>query len=259
MTPGGERSRPYALIADDGDRLWFVTSRGEVLCLDTEGFHDGENDGPFKSEGYENKDEADIVWRFDMMEEVGSFPHNMSNASPVSFGDLIYVSTSNGQDESHVHIPSPRAPAIIAINKNTGKLAWEDNSVGERILHGQWSSPTVAHVGGVDQVMMGQGDGWIRGYVGSQATGYCLIGAIRAAAGGNSPLEDAAEQLILGEHGLGRPVQLPLEGRALFQQVAIVLTQLVLPPQQCRPCLRRLGGEHRWVRDSLDVIAQHFL
>lgn len=40
--------------------------------------------------------------------------------------------------------------------------------------------------------------GWIRGYVGSQATGYCLIGAIRAAAAGNSQLEDAAEGLILG-------------------------------------------------------------
>jgi hypothetical protein len=39
--------------------------------------------------------------------------------------------------------------------------------------------------------------GWIVGYVGSQAIGYCLIGAIRAAAGGNSRLEDAAERLIL--------------------------------------------------------------
>ncbi|KOU17030.1 DUF6197 family protein [Streptomyces sp. WM6349] len=39
--------------------------------------------------------------------------------------------------------------------------------------------------------------GWIRGYVGSQATGYCLIGAIRTAASGNSRLEDGAEQLIL--------------------------------------------------------------
>ena len=29
-----------------GERLWFVTSRGEVLCLDAEGFHDGQDDGP---------------------------------------------------------------------------------------------------------------------------------------------------------------------------------------------------------------------
>ncbi|MER7734109.1 hypothetical protein ABTX80_24780 [Streptomyces erythrochromogenes] len=38
--------------------------------------------------------------------------------------------------------------------------------------------------------------GWIRRYVGSAATGYCLIGAIRAAAGGNQALEDAAETAI---------------------------------------------------------------
>ena len=31
----------------EGDRLWYVSSRGEVKCLDTEGFRDGENDGPF--------------------------------------------------------------------------------------------------------------------------------------------------------------------------------------------------------------------
>ena len=34
----------------EGDRLWFVTSRGEVRCLDVAGFHDGENDGPVQGE-----------------------------------------------------------------------------------------------------------------------------------------------------------------------------------------------------------------
>jgi len=29
----------------DGERLWYVTSRGEVVCLDTQGFRDKENDG----------------------------------------------------------------------------------------------------------------------------------------------------------------------------------------------------------------------
>src|SRR5205814_2771110 len=96
--------------------------------------------------------------------EVGAYPHNMSNSSPVIFGDLVFVSTSNGQDESHVHIPSPKAPAIIALNKQTGKLVWEDNSVEDRILHGQWSTPAVGKIGGVDQVVSAQGDGWVRGY-----------------------------------------------------------------------------------------------
>ena len=99
-----------------------------------------------------------------MMEEVGSEPHNMSNSSPVSYGDLLFISTANGQDESHVHIPSPNAPSIIAVNKKTGKLVWEDNPVDDRILHGQWASPSVGKVGDVVQVVMGQGDGWVRGY-----------------------------------------------------------------------------------------------
>jgi outer membrane protein assembly factor BamB len=105
-----------------------------------------------------------VNWKFDMMEEVGSQPHNMSNSSPVTYGDLLFVSTSNGQDESHVHIPSPNAPSIIAVNKKTGKLAWEDNPVHDKILHGQWSSPAVGKVGDVVQVVIGQGDGYVRGY-----------------------------------------------------------------------------------------------
>ena len=133
----------------EGDRLYYVTNRCELVCLDTKG--DG-NGG------------AKIVWKFDMIEEVGSSPHNMSNSSPVSYGDLLFVSTSNGQDESHVHIPSPRAPSMIAVNKKTGKLVWEVNNVGERILHGQWSSAAVGKIGDVVQVVIGEGDGWARGY-----------------------------------------------------------------------------------------------
>jgi outer membrane protein assembly factor BamB len=133
----------------EADKVYYVTNRCEIACLDSHG--DG-NGG------------AKVLWKFDMMEEVGSQPHNMSNSSPVSYGDLLYISTANGQDESHVHIPSPRAPSIIAVSKTTHKLVWEDNSVGEKILHGQWASPTVAKIGDVVQVIHPQGDGWVRGY-----------------------------------------------------------------------------------------------
>jgi outer membrane protein assembly factor BamB len=148
----------------EGDKVYYVTNRAELVALDAHGFHDGKNDGPFVDEKLKGEKDADILWKFDMMEEVGSLPHNMANSSPVSFGDLIYVGTSNGQDESHVNIPSPKAPSIIAVSKTTGKLVWEDNSVFDKILHGQWSSPMVAKLGGVDMVVHAQGDGWIRGY-----------------------------------------------------------------------------------------------
>jgi outer membrane protein assembly factor BamB len=148
----------------EGERLYYVSNRGVVHCLDIQGFRDNENDGPFKDEKLTSPTDADVIWTFDMLEEVGSYPHNMSNSSPVVWGDLIYLSTSNGQDESHVNIPSPRAPAIIALNKTTGELVWEDNSVEDRILHGQWSTPSVGRIGGALQVVSAQGDGWVRGY-----------------------------------------------------------------------------------------------
>ncbi len=167
LAAGRVNDWPYQGVASsplvEGDRLYYVSNRAELVCLDTQGFRDKENDG-VQDEKLTGDFNGDVVWKFDMMEEVGSQPHNLANSSPVSFGDLVYVSTSNGQDESHVNIPSPKAPAIIAVNKKTGKLVWEDNSVGNRILHGQWASPTVGKIGGVDQVIMGQGDGWIRGY-----------------------------------------------------------------------------------------------
>ncbi len=146
-----------------GDRLYYTSNRGVIFALDIQGFRDNENDGG-KDEKLTSQNDADVVWQFDMLEEVGSYPHNLSNASPVALGNLIYANTSNGQDESHVNIPSPRAPSIIALDKETGKLVWEDNSVEDRILHGQWSAPAVGTIGGVQQVVSGQGDGWVRGY-----------------------------------------------------------------------------------------------
>jgi len=167
LAAGRVNDWPYQGVASsplvEGDRLYYVSNRAKLTCIDIKGFSNG-NDGPFKSEKFTGPKDADIIWELDMMEEVGSHPHNLANSSPVSFGDLLYVSTSNGQDESHVNIPSPRAPSIIAVDKKTGKVKWEDNSVEERILHGQWSSPAVAKIGDVTQVVSGQGDGWLRGY-----------------------------------------------------------------------------------------------
>jgi outer membrane protein assembly factor BamB len=143
---------------------YFVSNRGQVMAVDINGFRDGKNDGPYKDEKLTGPNDPDIIWMFDMMEEVGSFPHNLSNSSPNYYENLLYVSTSNGQDESHVNIPSPKAPAIIALDRTTGKLVWEDGSPGDKILHGQWSTPAVGLIGGVMQVVHGQGDGWVRGY-----------------------------------------------------------------------------------------------
>jgi outer membrane protein assembly factor BamB len=176
LVAGRVNDWPFQGIASspliEGDRVYYVSNRAELMCVDLQGFRDKENDGPVTDEKAKEETHGDVVWRFDMMEEVGTLPHNLANSSPVTYGDLIYVSTSNGQDESHVNVPAPKAPAIIAVNKKTGKLVWEDASPGEKILHGQWSTPTVGKLGGVDQVIMGQGDGWVRSY--EAATGKKL-------------------------------------------------------------------------------------
>src|SRR6187401_2173573 len=176
LSSGRANDWPYQGIASSPTVVrgiaYFTSNRGQIIAADVQGFHDGENDGPYKDEKFTGKTDIDIIWIFDMMEEVGSFPHNLSNCSPVIDGGLLYCSTSNGQDESHVNIPSPKAPSIIAVEIESGKLVWEDNSVGDRILHGQWSTPSVGDIGGVHQVVHAQGDGWVRGY--EAATGKKL-------------------------------------------------------------------------------------
>lgn len=232
----------------EGERAWIVTSRGEVVCLDVKGFHDGEDDGeqnmPAKlfemmkaedptmdkvapaiaalGEGKINddlraqftkycgevpadvavtaieagkkwsftanvggaerkimlvaagpkliaskilsiadKDESDVIWTYDMMKELGSSQHNMCSTSITALGDILFICTGNGVDESHINIPAPKAPSFFAIDKNTKEVYWTDNTPGENIIHGQWSSPAVATLGGVPQVIFGGGDGWL--------------------------------------------------------------------------------------------------
>ncbi len=109
----------------------------------------------------DDTDEADEVWSLDMMGELGVSQHNMCSCSVTSHGDLLFVNTSNGVDEAHKFIPNIKAPSFLALDKNTGKLIWADGSPGENILHGQWSSPAVAEIQGVPQVVFGAGDGWV--------------------------------------------------------------------------------------------------
>lgn len=242
----------------EGERLWFVTSRGEVRCLDTQGFHDGEDDGEIQNEpanvmalmnagptadahaatlealssgklgdaalealaaagepvegdvkvetvtegkawkatgkfagvertlmikqigprlkfiknlGIHDKRDADVIWVYNMMgPDMGISQHNMCSCSVTAYGDLLFVNTSNGLDESHINLPAPTAPSFICMNKNTGKVLWTDASPGVNILHGQWSSPTVAVFDGVPQALFCGGDGWIYSFAANEGS-----------------------------------------------------------------------------------------
>ena len=56
--------------AVDGNRLYYVSNRAELVCLDTDGFSNG-NNGPYQSETYTGTTDADIIWKLDMMKELG--------------------------------------------------------------------------------------------------------------------------------------------------------------------------------------------
>jgi len=143
----------------EGNRVYYVSNRCELVCADAEGFADG-NQGA-QDEKYKDATDADFIWRLDMMEELGVFPHNLAVCSPLVVGDIVFVVTGNGHDESHENIPAPQAPSFLAVDKHTGKVLWESNLPGERILHGQWSNPAYAEINGQPQVIFPGGDGWL--------------------------------------------------------------------------------------------------
>lgn len=154
----------------DGDRVYVVTNGADIVCLDVRGLADG-NQGPFRDEGQYmvgpdhrpvslKPTDADILWRFDPIEQLGIHVHDTASCSALVYGDLVYVSTSNGVDASHEHRNAPDAPAFIALDKRTGRLAARENDgLSARLFHCQWASPSLAVVKGKPQILLGGGDG----------------------------------------------------------------------------------------------------
>ncbi|MCA9032128.1 MAG: PQQ-like beta-propeller repeat protein [Planctomycetaceae bacterium] len=139
----------------EGDRLWFCTNRCEVICLNISQLLNG-NGLP------------KVAWKYDMIEELGVQPRatmigsHASHSSVAGYRDFIYVNTTNGWDVDGV--PAPNAPSLICLRKSDGKLQWQDNSPGTDIIDVQHGSPTLIEVEGRAQIVMGQGDGWVRSF-----------------------------------------------------------------------------------------------
>ena len=174
----------------DGDRVYIVTNRCEVICVTTNGLAK-ENVGPFVDEakfikndpptntGEAPPDEtnlkldpatdADIVWRYDMRDELGIFPHNMTASSILVVGDKIFVTTSNGVDWSNKHAPAPKSPALVCLDKKTGKYIGEEKSgISARTFKSNWSSPASGKIktdaGEKEIIIFGGGDGYCYGF-----------------------------------------------------------------------------------------------
>ena len=155
--------------AIDGDRVYLVTNRCEVICLDVEGMANGNQGyqdegkymgGPGKPAMTVGKTDADILWVFNMIDECGVFPHNITSCSVMVVGDQIWTSTSNGVDYGHVETPAPNAPCLVVLDKNTGKLIGEESSgLSQRIFHSNWSSPAHLKTADAELVIFGGPDG----------------------------------------------------------------------------------------------------
>lgn len=154
----------------EDNRVYIVSNRGEVMCLDLAGQANG-NDGPFVDEARlmspnpsepmdVTQTDADIIWLFDVQDKLGVHQHDASHSSILIEGDFLYVNTSNGLDDKHTHIPAPDAPSLIVLEKNTGRLvATDGQNIGPRIFHSTWSSPAMGQVGGRTLVFFCGGDG----------------------------------------------------------------------------------------------------
>jgi outer membrane protein assembly factor BamB len=154
----------------EGDRLYVVSSAGEVLCMDVHGQANG-NDGPFREEGRYmvppdqppielQPTDGDILWRYDLLGELDVCPHDATSCSILIHGDLLYLSTSNGIDKSHEKMVCPDAPAFIALDKRTGRLAaFENDKLSRRLFHAQWCSPSLGKIGNKTLIFLGGGDG----------------------------------------------------------------------------------------------------
>ncbi len=151
------------------DRIYLVSNRGEVLCLDLNGMSNG-NDGPFQDEGKimtgpeqepytPTAKDADIIWCFDMLQELGIRQHDAANASIVAHDGLLYLNSGNGLNDTYTAVENPEAPSLLVIDAETGRpLAQDDRWVGNDVVHGQWSSPSIGTVGEKTYVFFGGGN-----------------------------------------------------------------------------------------------------
>ena len=126
-------------VADD--RVYYVSNRGELVCRAV--------------------DEGREIWLIDLRATLGVSPNQASASSPLVVGDLVYVVTGNGTDYKSGKVKNPAAPSFLAVDRKTGKVAWQDNSPGAAIITGQWGSPGYGVVAGQPQVAFPGGDGWL--------------------------------------------------------------------------------------------------
>ena len=163
-------------VTVEGDRVYFVNNRGEVMCLDARGMANG-NDGPFKEEAAHltprgtnapteseqvGATDADVLWMFDLTSGAGIWSHDAAHSSILIDGDFLYLNSGTGVDNTHRVIRTPNAPSLVVLDKRTGKyLARDDEKIAPNIFHCTWSSPSMGKVNGRKLIFFAGGNGII--------------------------------------------------------------------------------------------------
>jgi outer membrane protein assembly factor BamB len=156
--------RPFC----EEDRAYYVSNRGELVCLDLGGFVTADTKSDVKK----------VRWSLDMVGTLGVYKRDAGDvanplSSPLIIGDLVDCVTGNGSTFGYGNqnlpaktpfVPKPDAPSFLAVNKMTGKVVWSSAAPGKDIQYGQWGSPARATVDGADQVLFPGGDGWLYGF-----------------------------------------------------------------------------------------------
>ncbi len=179
----------------EGDRVWFVTNRCEVVCLDLNGHRDNEDDGlpepeasapgadgttpspltPSPSPEGSGEPEgararqSDVVWRYDLFNTLGVRPQKAACVTPTIAGNLLLLNSPNDVDESHQKLATSGAPAFLAFDKTSGQLVWSDKTPNPNILcdgcsMGAPVAPAAALIDGTWQAIFAGYDGWLYAY-----------------------------------------------------------------------------------------------
>jgi outer membrane protein assembly factor BamB len=111
-----------------GNRVYVMNGACEIMCLDVNGMADG-NDGPFKTEalymaGSGNppiklgKRDGDIIWVFDLVDQLDICPHDITSCSPLVDGRFPYSTSCNGVDQPHVKCLRPNAKHSLPLSRH---------------------------------------------------------------------------------------------------------------------------------------------
>ena len=163
-------------VTVNGDRVYLVSNRGEVLCLDAHGMTNG-NDGPYREEGAHMKPkdagiggqpmfpgplDGDILWMLNLTTGAGIWSHDAAHSSILIHGSYLYLNSGTGVDNTHKRIRTPDAPSLVVLDRATGQLvARDDEHIAPNIFHCTWSAPSLGRVKGRPLLFFAGGNGII--------------------------------------------------------------------------------------------------